>query len=206
MKRFATAFSVVAVLTACVLTSDANAQVSASSYSTGGTAVSSAYGRGNTRLNSSAVATGGGYARSTMTGSGRNGGFASGSSRAVSHGGVAISNGNSTANGWGARSHSDSYARTVGGFARSNSNAVANGRWADARSSAATRTWGTYGSSSSEAIDNRVTNYPTYQPSGNNGGQSYNNGNYSSGTTAAVYQNSTPRKTFFRSRVIGRGR
>ena len=101
MKRFTTTFAIVAVLTVTALTNDADAQVSASSYSTGGTAISSASGRGNTRLRSSAVATGGGYARSTMTGSGFNGGFASGSSRAVSHGGVAISNGNSSANGSG---------------------------------------------------------------------------------------------------------
>ncbi|QEF96177.1 hypothetical protein Mal15_02040 [Stieleria maiorica] len=202
MKRFATTFVIVALTTFAALTgTDANAQVSASSYSTGGTAISSAYGRGNTRLNSSAYASGGGYARSTMTGRGVNGGFASGNSRAVSHGGVAISNGNSSANGWGARSHSNSYARTVGGFARSNSNAVANGNWADARSNAVTRTWGTYGSSSSEAIDNRQTGYPVY-PTNTPG---YTSGNYGGGTSATVYQSSTPRKTIFRSRSVRRG-
>nr|WP_236649215.1 hypothetical protein [Rhodopirellula sp. SM50] len=204
MKRFTTTFAVVAILATAAFTGNAHAQVSASSYSTGGTAISSAYGRGNTRLNSSAVASGGGYARSTMTGRGVNGGFASGNSRAVSHGGVAISNGNSSANGWGARSHSNSYARTVGGFARSNSNAVANGNWADARSNAVTRTWGTYGSSSSEAIDNRRSSNPGYPVYPTNT-PSYTGGNYSSGTTASVYQNSTPRATVFRSRSVRRG-
>lgn len=203
MKRLLTTFAIAAALTATVMTGDADAQVSASSYSTGGTAISSAYGRGNTRLNSSAVATGGGYARSTMTGSGFNGGFASGNSRAVSHGGVAISNGNSSANGWGARSHSNSYARTVGGFARSNSNAVANGNWADARSNAVTRTWGTYGSSSSEAIDNRQN---TYQPYNTGYAQPMSNGsNYRTGTSASAIQNATPRVRVFRSRMTRRG-
>lgn len=203
MKRFATTFAAVAALTIAIISADdANAQVSASSYSTGGTAISSAYGRGNTRLNSTAVATRGGYARSTMTGSGLNDGYATGNSRAVSHGGVAISNGNSSANGWGARSHSNSYARTVGGYARSNSNAVANGRWANARSNASTRTYYTYGNSSAEAIDNRPNTYQTY---GSTNAQPNSNPGYSSGTTAAVYQNSTPRTFRFRSRTTRRG-
>lgn len=50
----------------CVLASEAQAQVSAYSYSTGGTAVSTASGRGNTRLNATAIATNGGYARANM--------------------------------------------------------------------------------------------------------------------------------------------
>ena len=110
----------------------------------------------------------------------------------------------SSANGWGARSHSNSYARTVGGFARSDSNAVANGNWANARSNADTRTWGTYGSSSSEAIDNRATNYPVYNgyPTAT---PAYNGGNYSSGTSAAIFQNSTPRATILRGRTVRRG-
>ena len=59
---------------------EADAQVTASSFSSGGTAISTASGRGNTRLNSTAIATNGGYARADMRGSGRNGGFASGNS------------------------------------------------------------------------------------------------------------------------------
>jgi hypothetical protein len=210
MKRFATTFAVVAILTAAIFATDANAQVSASSFSTGGTAISSAYGRGNTRLNSSAVASGGGFARSTLTGSGYNGGFATGSSRAVSHGGVAISNGNSSANGWGARSNSNSYARTIGGYSRSDSNAVANGRWADANSNAATQTYYTYGRSSSEAIDNRQNTYQPYQSySPTNTQPTYNSGygsGYKGGTSASVFQSSTPRVMRFSGRVIRRGR
>lgn len=164
MKRFFTSFAALTLATLATV-STADAQVTASSSSTGGTAISSARGFGNTRLNSSAHAMNGGYARSTLTGSGVNGGFASGNSRAFSNGGVAISNGNSQANGWGARSHVNSYAGTVGGFARSNGNAIANGNWANATANANTRTWGTYGSSSAEAIDNRPsTGYPVVSP------------------------------------------
>ena len=79
----------------CLLATTADAQVTASSYSTGGTAISTASGRGNTRLNATSMATGGGYARADMRGSGRNGGFASGNSTAIAAGGVAISNGRS---------------------------------------------------------------------------------------------------------------
>ncbi|WP_235908936.1 hypothetical protein [Roseiconus nitratireducens] len=196
MSRLHTLLAAVAVLTTTAICTDAQAQVSASSYSTGGTAISTAHGRGNTRLNSSAVATGGGYARSNITGQGINGGFASGNSRAVSHGGVAISDANSTANGWGARSRSNSYARTVGGFARSDSNAIARGNWADASADATTRTWGTYGSSSSEAIDNRVPSYgnqpvyPAVQPTyySNGAGTTYNNAPKSSGFSRRVFR------------------
>jgi hypothetical protein len=182
MKRlnlFSATLALAAFALAATLTSNtAEAQVTASSFSNGGTAISTAHGRGNTRLNASAVATGGGYARSTMFGSGRNGGFASGNSRAVSHGGVAISNGRSRANGWGARSHSNSVARTVGGFARSDSRAVARGNWANAASDATTRTWGTYGRSSAEAIDDRFQSYPSVTPS--------------SGTPGGYPQNASP--------------
>ena len=78
-----------AVAALCLLVSEASAQVTASSYSSGGTAVATANGRGNTRLNATAVARNGGYARANMTGRGYNGGFASGNSRAVANGGVA---------------------------------------------------------------------------------------------------------------------
>ena len=46
-----------------------------------------------------------------MNGSGTNGGFASGNTAASSYGGVAISNGRSVANGWGARSHANTRAK-----------------------------------------------------------------------------------------------
>ncbi|MCC9604109.1 hypothetical protein LOC67_26445 [Stieleria sp. JC731] len=199
MKRFTKLFAAAALLTAMTTATNVDAQVTSSSYSTGGTAISSAYGRGNTRLHSGAMATGGGYARSTMTGDGRNGGFASGRSAAISHGGVAISRGNSSANGWGARSHSTSVARTVGGFSRSDSNAIANGNWANARSNAQTRTWGTYGRSSSEAIDDRGYSNG-YVP---NNGSSYSSG-YSGGTISSMIQRSTPRSTVIRGRIMRR--
>ncbi|TWU08455.1 hypothetical protein [Stieleria varia] len=163
MNRIITTIALAAV---CLLTAEANAQVTASSYSTGGTAISTARGYGNTQLNATAVATQGGYARANMYGQGTNGGFARGNSTAISHGGVAISNGRSIANGWGAQSVANSTARTYQGFARSNSNAVANGYWAQAGADANTSTFQQYGSSSAEAIDNRMNNYnpvyPTY--------------------------------------------
>lgn len=115
---------------------DAHAQVTANSFSSGGTAISTASGRGNTRIRADSFATGGGYARSTMRGSGRNGGFATGNSTAIAAGGVAVSNGSSYANGWGSRSRADSTALSLGGFARSRSTARAMGPWANARSGA----------------------------------------------------------------------
>ena len=166
MKRFIQPLVIAIALAAgwLALTQQVHAQVTASSYSTGGTAIATASGRGNTRLNSSAYATGGGYARSNITGRGTNGGFASGNSRAYSNGGVAISNGRSIADGWGARSHVDSTARTVGGFARSNGTAAALGNWSNAAARSGVRTWGTYGDSNATAIDNRRTVQPNVQP------------------------------------------
>lgn len=173
MKRFITTLAIAAVVTLSVATSEANAQVTASSYSSGGTAISTAHGRGNTRLNSSAVATNGGYARSTMTGSGYNGGFASGNSQAISHGGVAISNGHSSANGWGARSHANSRAYTIGGFSDSNATAAARGNWSNAAANSAANTYYNYGRSSATAIDNRANTYQPYQSGNSYGSPSY---------------------------------
>jgi hypothetical protein len=204
MKRFLAPLAVAALLSTTAVTEQAHAQVSASSFSSGGTAISKASGRGNTRLHASSVATGGGYARSTISGRGTRGGFASGNSRAVSHGGVAISNGRSVANGWGARSHANSRARTVGGYARSDSRAVANGPWADARSNADTRTWGTYGRSSSEAIDDRGYGYAAPAAGGQPTASGLPSG-FSGGATASIYQNATPRRVIFRSRTGRRG-
>ncbi len=204
MKRLTLAIAAAAAVHFAAAGQTAHAQVTASSFSSGGTAISSAHGRGNTRLHSSAVATGGGYARSTMTGRGVNGGFASGRSSAISHGGVAISNGNSSANGWGARSHSDSRARTFGGFARSDSNAVARGTWANARSRATTRTFGTYGRSSSEAIDDRS---PSFVPSaGYVTPQSFGGSVIGGGTSATIFQNSSPGRSIIRGRIFRGGR
>ena len=53
-----------ALAAVALLAADANAQVSASSFSTGGTAISTASGRGNTRLNATSIAVNGGYAPS----------------------------------------------------------------------------------------------------------------------------------------------
>ena len=151
------AFSLVAVET--------EAQVTASSFSSGGTAISTARGRGNTRLNATAVAAEGGYARADMRGSGRNGGFASGNSNAVAIGGVAVSKGRSHANGWGARSHANSTALSLGGFARSKGTAIANGNWSNARADAiSTADYGQYSSSKARAVDNRWIQQPIYQP------------------------------------------
>ncbi|WP_233148270.1 hypothetical protein [Rhodopirellula sp. MGV] len=197
MKMITKMAVAIALFAGFVVAGSAEAQVTASSFSSGGTAVSSAYGRGRTRLHAGAVATHGGYARSTMTGDGRNGGFASGRSAAISHGGVAISNGNSSANGWAARSHSTSVARTVNGFSRSDSNAIANGNWANARANAQSRTWGTYGRSSAEAVDNRG-NSGGYYPSG------LTTGAPSGGIVSSMFQRSTPGKTIFRGRVSRR--
>lgn len=145
-----------AVAALCLLTVEAQAQVTASSYSTGGTAVSSAYGRGNTRLNATAIATNGGYAQANMYGSGRNGGFASGNSTAIAAGGVAISNGRSIANGRWSRSHVDSTALSMGGFATSNGTAIARGPWSNARAEAVSMAeYGQYSNSNARAVDNR---------------------------------------------------
>lgn len=147
----------------CLMTVEAEAQVTATSYSTGGTAVSTASGRGNTRLNATAMATNGGYARANMQGSGRNGGFASGNSTAIAAGGVAISNGRSHANGWGSRSHVDSTALSMGGFSRSNGTAIARGPWANARAeSVSMADYGQYSNSRSTAIDRRYYQQPVY--------------------------------------------
>lgn len=129
-------FAVLCLIAGGLISTDAHAQVTANSFSSGGTAISTASGRGNTRIRANSFATGGGYARSTMRGSGQNGGFATGNSTASAIGGVAISNGSSRANGWGSRSHARSTAITQGGFARSRSNARAIGPWANARSNA----------------------------------------------------------------------
>jgi len=145
-----------AIAALCLFATAAEAQVTASSYSNGGTAVATANGRGNTRLNATAVARNGGYAQANMSGSGTNGGFASGNSRAISNGGVAISNGRSVANGWGARSHVNSSARTNFGVARSNGTAIANGAWSNARAnSRANANWGQSSYSNARAVDNR---------------------------------------------------
>ena len=100
-----------------------------------------------------------------MRGSGRNGGFASGSSTAIAAGGVAISNGRSYANGWGARSHADSAALSMGGFSRSSSTAIAKGRWSNARSTGVSMAgYGQYSNSRARAVDNRWIQQPVYQP------------------------------------------
>ena len=154
---------VIALATVCLASVEAEAQVTASSFSSGGTAISTARGRGNTRLNATAIASEGGYARADMRGSGRNGGFASGNSTAIGVGGVAISKGRSHANGWGARSHADSAALSMGGFSRSKSTAIANGSWSNAASdSISIADYGQYSSSSSKAIDNRWNSGPVY--------------------------------------------
>ncbi len=170
MTRFTTTFAAVAL---CLFAATAaDAQVTARSYSNGGTAVATANGRGNTRLNATAVARNGGFARADMNGRGVNGGFASGNSSAVANGGVAISNGRSIANGWGARSHADSVARSNFGFSRSDSTAIARGNWSNAASdSRAVSGWGQYSRSNSRAVDDRrflpqsqPWSPPTYAP------------------------------------------
>jgi len=155
----------IAVAAACLMTAEAKAQVTARSYSNGGTAISTASGRGNTRLNASSYATNGGYARSDMRGSGRNGGFASGNSTAYANGGVAISQGRSHANGWRARSHADSRAVTHGGFSRSSSTAKALGNWSNARSNSTANSWfGRSSTSRARAVDNRYIPQPYTPP------------------------------------------
>lgn len=146
----------------CLLTSAAQAQVTASSYSEGGTAISTASGRGNTQLNASSYAAGGGYARATMTGRGTNGGFASGNSTASSYGGVAISNGRSVANGWGARSDAQSHANAYRGYARSDGTAIANGRFAQAGADAEANAFYNFSRSQARAVDNRGFTQSTY--------------------------------------------
>ncbi|MCC9658193.1 hypothetical protein [Rhodopirellula halodulae] len=151
----------VAVAAICLFTAEANAQVTASSYSNGGTAISTASGRGNTRLNARSYATNGGFARADMRGSGRNGGFASGNSSAFANGGVAISNGRSIANGYGARSHANSTARTFGGYSNSSSTAKALGNWANARSDSTANSWfGQSSHSHAKAVDRRWVPQP----------------------------------------------
>ncbi len=153
----------IAFASLCILACEANAQVTAYSYSTGGTAISTASGRGNTRLGATAIATDGGYARANMQGSGRNGGFASGNSTAIAAGGVAISNGRSKADGWGSRAHADSTALSLGGYARSNGTAIARGNWSNARAGAVSiAEYGQFSSGNATAIDNRRTPPPVY--------------------------------------------
>ena len=101
----------------------ADAQVVSSSFSTGGTAISSASGRGNVHLRSHAAASGGGRAVAHMTGSGRNGGRATGAAIAASHGGYARANGNSHAGGWNSRSDSTAMAASIYGTAIANDRA-----------------------------------------------------------------------------------
>lgn len=170
MTRFTTKFAAVAI---CLFAATAaDAQVTARSYSNGGTAVATANGRGNTRLNATAVARNGGFARANMIGRGVNGGFASGRSTAIANGGVAISNGRSIADGWGARSDADSRARSNFGFSRSDSTAIARGPWSNATAeSRATGRWGEISRSNSRAIDDRryrpqpqPWSAPTYAP------------------------------------------
>lgn len=106
-------------------------QVTATSFSTGGVAISSAHGWGNTQIQAHSAASGGGIARATMFGTGIAGGTARGSAIAASHGGVAIANGRSDARGWGAVAQSNSIAASSYGIAVANGTAVARGnRWA----------------------------------------------------------------------------
>lgn len=154
-----------AVLTLTIGAPECSAQVSASSYSSGGTAISKASGRGNTRLSANARVQNGGYAKATMHGSGRNGGFATGSSNANSFGGTAVSRGRSHANGWGARSHAESEANAFYGVATSRSKAIANGRWANANSEAGADAFFNHAHGRSTAIDNRYQAAPVYGPS-----------------------------------------
>ncbi len=148
----------------CLIAVDANAQVTANSFSSGGTASATASGRGNTRLTANAVAVNGGTAISRMYGSGHNGGFATGNSNAFANGGIAISNGQSYANGWGARSHVRSDANAYRGFAQSNGTAVANGFWSNAKANSQANAFGNRSVSSSRAVDNRMPYIISPQP------------------------------------------
>ena len=179
----------------CLVASNAEAQVSASSFSNGGTAIATARGKGNTRLSANATALNGGYARADMRGSGRNGGFARGSSNAFSNGGVAISRGQSHANGWGAYSNANSNARTYQGFARSNARAVARGTWSNADANAGVSTFRRYGNSSAEAIDNRWNGYQ--QTYGSPAGQGYSAPASQTYTPASNYSQPSGQGTLF---------
>ncbi len=190
-------FSLALAALFATLAPEADAQVTASSYSNGGTAISSASGRGNTRLNASSYASGGGYARATMTGSGTNGGFASGNSTASSRGGVAISNGRSVANGWGARSHANSRANSFRGFARSDSTAIANGNFAQAGSDSRANAFYNYSRSNARAVDNQSYYGQPYSSSGmsspsSSGTQYTNFGPGSGGAPAANISGGSP--------------
>ena len=106
---------------------EAQAQVTARSFSDGGVATANARGAGNTRLHAEAAATRGGRAHAGITGSGRRGGYATGTSIAVADGGRAVSNAHSDARGFGARSHVESISGSIRGTAISQSNAFARG-------------------------------------------------------------------------------
>ena len=138
MKRKLTSLSFVFLLI-LAQHSIASAQVTASSYSTGGVASARAYGTGNTNINATEAASGGGFAQATMIGNGTRGGYATGNAIAASHGGVAIANGRSDARGWGSVANSNTIAASNYGTAIANGSAVArHNAWANSDSTAVT--------------------------------------------------------------------
>ncbi|MDY0169500.1 MAG: hypothetical protein RBS80_23360 [Thermoguttaceae bacterium] len=109
------------------LAAEAQSQVTARSYSDGGVATAHASGVGRTNLHAEAAASRGAQAHARISGNGLHGGYATGTSIAVSDRGRAVSNAHSDARGWGARSHVESVAGSVRGVAISQSNAFARG-------------------------------------------------------------------------------
>jgi hypothetical protein len=117
-----------ALFIATLSASQTLAQVTARSYTDGGVATARASGVGRVQLHAESAASGGGRADARISGSGLNGGFATGTSIAVTDGGRAISRARSDAHGRGAWSHVDSLAGSVRGLALSHGNALARGR------------------------------------------------------------------------------
>jgi hypothetical protein len=117
----------IGTLALLALAAEGRAQVTARSYSDGGTATARASGVGNTTLHAEAAASRGAEAHARISGNGLHGGYATGTSIAVSDRGRAVSNAHSDARGWGARSHVESVAGSIRGVAISQSNAYARG-------------------------------------------------------------------------------
>ena len=118
---------VIGTLSLLALAAEAHSQVTARSYSDGGVATAHASGVGETNLHAEAAASRGAQAHARITGNGLYGGYASGTSIAVSDRGRATSDAHSDARGAGARSHVESVAGSVRGVAISQSNAYARG-------------------------------------------------------------------------------
>ena len=117
----------IGTLALLAMAAEAHSQVSARSYSDGGVATARASGMGDVNLHAEAAASRGAGAHARISGSGLRGGYATGTSIAVSDRGRAVSDAHSDARGWGARSHVESVAGSIRGVAISRGNAFARG-------------------------------------------------------------------------------